>query len=111
MTRSLPRDGVRRRAESDLVGKEQPCPKCHVELEEVVNREVNFLGCTSCFGLWVGEGDLALYVERASTAESATSFALLLDRALEHPAGGSHARRHCPICKEPLARIGFGDSP
>lgn len=93
------------------MGQDAPCPKCNIPLEPVTDREVEFQGCGTCFGLWVAEGDLGVYVERASTAESATQYALLLEKALRRPAGGSHARRHCPTCRHPLERLGFGENP
>jgi Zn-finger nucleic acid-binding protein len=104
--------GERQRGESaPLADATKLCPKCNVPLGEIVNREVTFLGCEGCFGLWVDEEDLATFVERAATPESAASFGTLLTRALEKLAGGAHARRHCPFCRVPLARLGFGENP
>jgi Zn-finger nucleic acid-binding protein len=94
------------------VENEAPCPKCGVSLDQVVNREVNFLGCTTCFGLWVTETDLGAYVEKASTPQSAASFKTLLGKALTKVvAATANTRRHCPHCNAPLARLGFGEQP
>ncbi len=89
---------------------EIPCPVCKGEvLEELQEREVTFLGCHVCFGLFVQEENLAEYVARASEKDQvATAFRMLLEKALEGKA--SPSTRSCP-CGKKLMRMGFGESP
>lgn len=99
-------------AEADA-GEAQPapCPKCkEVHLAELYERDVPFLGCTECYGLFVRSEDLHEYVVRATENKViGEAFTSLLDRFM-HGKLSSSARK-CPICDEPLLRGGFGESP
>ncbi len=91
---------------------EPTCPACvDLPLEELTERDVPFQGCTTCFGLWATEANLAEYVIQATGSEPiGEGFHDLLKQAL----GGTISqgkRRKCPECEEYLQRLGFGDSP
>ncbi len=87
-----------------------PCPKCKTALEEIEEREVPFLGCTTCFGLFVTARDLHDYVVRAAGAlPVGEAFTVLLDNAMAGKT--TPAARRCPRCEQPLNRMGFGEAP
>jgi Zn-finger nucleic acid-binding protein len=77
----------------------------------VTDREVSFLGCGTCFGLFVADADLERYVVVAATPESAAAFKKLLARAIAGTTGGKGGPRACPRCGVHLARLGFGEAP
>jgi len=88
------------------------CPACaeHPELEELSDREVPFLGCTACFGLFVKEDALGQYVcNSAASEEVAKSYDDLLLKAMGEQGGQS--KRRCPECTAPMRRFGFGEAP
>jgi Zn-finger nucleic acid-binding protein len=92
---------------------ESTCPACHKEDAMAVmdDRGVEFLGCSECFGLFVSEGDLADYVRDATEQEEvAKGFHDLMKRTLKEKTP-KIGKRQCPVCKEPLGRLGFGESP
>lgn len=88
-----------------------PCPGCNEPaLDDVVDRNVGFVGCRACYSLSATDEGLAVYVERATGAkEAGQAFTDLLQTAL----GGSlrKARRECWSCGERMYRFGFGESP
>ncbi|MGE0711960.1 MAG: zf-TFIIB domain-containing protein [Planctomycetota bacterium] len=91
---------------------EPTCPSCagSPALAEIVDREVNFLGCTDCYGLFVTEENLGEYVAHATGQPGVrTSYLELLEEATAKLGGES--KRTCPRCHEKMRRIGFGESP
>ena len=63
------------------MGNTTPCPRCKKPLDPVLDKDVSFLGCQACFGLFVADADLERYVVLSATPESAASFKKLLARA------------------------------
>lgn len=97
---------------SDSESQQGRCPACadHPELEELSDREVPFLGCTVCFGLFVTENALGQYVCNAAASEEvAKSYDDLLIKAMNEQ--GGHSKRLCPECASPMRRFGFGEAP
>jgi Zn-finger nucleic acid-binding protein len=91
---------------------EPTCPNCEgsPELSDIVERDVDFLGCMDCYGLFVTEDNLASYVGNAAGDPGVRKAYLeLLDEAQAHLAGTS--KRTCPHCRDPMRRMGFGESP
>lgn len=91
---------------------EPRCPTCeeHHLLEEIVERDVSFLGCTTCFGLFVSTDELGEYVRNATGSVGVrTAYHGLLEDALDHLAGQS--KRLCPHCGASMRRMGFGEHP
>ena len=88
------------------------CPACKDKaLEELVDREVPFLGCVSCFGLFVVEPSLGQYVCNTTGSEPiAQAYDALLASALATGVGGP-TKRTCPTCTSPMRRLGFGEAP
>ncbi len=88
------------------------CPACKKEaVDEMEDRKVPFLGCAECFGLFVTEDNLENYVADSTGSEDVgKAYKDLLQRALDEktPKPGN---RSCPVCKKPLGRMGFGESP
>lgn len=91
---------------------EPKCPACaDLPLEELLERDVPFLGCTTCFGLWATTDDLAEYLVRATDQEPVReAFASLLQQALDGTVSQGKKRR-CPRCEGYLQRLGFGERP
>jgi Zn-finger nucleic acid-binding protein len=92
---------------------ETTCPACKKEdtVDLMEDRGVEFLGCSQCFGLFVEEEGLHAYVsDSAGSDEIGKACAGLMQAALDakQPKPGS---RPCPVCKKPLCRMGFGESP
>lgn len=87
------------------------CPACKDQpVEEIFDRDVPFLGCTACFGLFVTPDNLAAYVERASGERKIVeSYRELLAAAGDGTK--TQGKRACPRCGQGMVRIGFGDSP
>jgi Zn-finger nucleic acid-binding protein len=85
------------------------CPKCKTALQPLEERDVPFLGCTTCSGLFVTARYLHEYVVRATAKPVGDAFTALLDAAM----GGKMAPsvRKCPTCAETLHRLGFGEAP
>ena len=83
------------------------CPKCRKPLEEILDQETPFLGCTTCFGLFVSELELEGYV-RKEKSEAGAAFATLLAKAVAARKAGPLGPRQCPVCGAGLARLGFG---
>lgn len=88
------------------------CPACKKEtVEAMEDREVSFLGCSDCFGLFVSEDGLEDYVTGSTdSADIGKAFKDLLQRSLDEKAP-KPGNRECPVCKKPLGRMGFGESP
>lgn len=94
-------------------GFESTCPACHKEdaVAAMDDRGVEFLGCGECFGLFVTEAGLAKYVQVSTEQdEVGEGFKDLMQKTLaeKEPKIG---KRACPVCKDPLGRLGFGESP
>src|SRR4051794_39738306 len=64
--RFSPKIGILR-AEGPLPEEQFFCPRCQLPLGFVEDKEVQFLGCQKCYGLWVAEPDLFVYVEKAAS--------------------------------------------
>jgi Zn-finger nucleic acid-binding protein len=97
---------------SDSESLQGHCPACadHPELEELSDREVPFLGCTKCFGLFVKEDALGQYVCNAADSEQVgKSYDDLLLKAMGEQ--GGQGKRGCPECSSPMRRFGFGEAP
>ncbi|MBL4849123.1 MAG: zf-TFIIB domain-containing protein [Planctomycetes bacterium] len=95
--------------ESEPTGR---CPVCpdHPDLEGLLDRDVEFRGCITCFGLFVHADALSQYVCNAVGDEDAvTAYDDLLVTALKKQGGPS--KRVCPVCEEPMRRLGFGEAP
>lgn len=93
----------------DLIGK---CPACsdHPELHELEDREIPFLGCTTCFGLFVTEDNLREYVVDSTGCDKvAEAFDELMVTALAKQ--GGETKRVCPECGDAMRRMGFGEAP
>ena len=91
---------------------EPRCPTCeeHHLLEDLVERDIPFLGCTTCFGLFVTTDELGNYVKNATGSVGVReAYHQLLQAALDHLAGQS--KRLCPHCQDPMRRMGFGEHP
>ena len=88
------------------------CPGCKKDtIQEIEDRDIPFLGCTECFGLFTDEKNIARYVSSAAgKLEVGEAFEDLLGKALDGnpPTPG---KRTCPQCQQPLGRMGFGESP
>jgi Zn-finger nucleic acid-binding protein len=92
---------------------ETTCPACKKEdvVDVMEDRGVEFLGCSECFGLFVSEDGLQAYIaDSTGSSEIGKAFVDLMEKALgdKPPRPGS---RGCPVCKKPLGRLGFGESP
>jgi len=88
-----------------------PCPRCKdAHLDDIFERDVPFLGCNECYGLFVRPVDLHEYVVRATGSKPiGEAFTVLLD-AFTHGKLNPSVRK-CPECGEALLRGGFGESP
>ncbi len=89
------------------------CPRCKKPLEQVVDKDVVFLGCGTCFGLFVPDAALQTYVSRAATSEATVvAFTRLLAVAIAKAKEGDELTlRRCPTCDRPLDRLAFGGEP
>ena len=86
------------------------CPRCGKEpLAAVDDKDVAFLGCQKCYGLFVTEPDLFTYVEKAASPRVFAAFVELHERMLAHQAKGT--MRGCPQCRQVMKRVTFGDNP
>lgn len=88
------------------------CPTCadRPPLESLQDRDVEFRGCTACFGLFVEADSLGQYVCNAAGSEDAAkAYDDLLVTALTKQGGPS--KRVCPQCERPMRRLGFGEAP
>ena len=88
-----------------------PCPSCKDKsLAPIEEKEIAFLGCEDCFGLFVNVDDLGDYCVAATNQKSAKSaYEQLLEKAAEKPPRAGI--RGCPVCGNKLNRFGFGESP
>ncbi|MEZ0230089.1 MAG: zf-TFIIB domain-containing protein, partial [Planctomycetota bacterium] len=86
------------------------CPRCQLPLDFVVDKEVQFLGCQKCYGLWVTEPDLYSYVEKSGSPRVFVAFVELHEKMVSGQLKKG-SMRLCPFCKEKLARAQFGEHP
>src|SRR5207302_1625595 len=68
-------------------------------------------GHGSARGPFVSEPDLAGYVEKAATPQSAGAFKKLMAKALSEKLKTTGGTRACPVCGVHLERFGFGEHP
>ena len=87
-----------------------PCPGCkQLTLSDVENRGVYFVGCNACYGLFAQESDLGIYVTvMAGDSAAEIAFRDLVKLGWSKKGGKS---RNCPVCTNPMNRMGFGEAP
>jgi Zn-finger nucleic acid-binding protein len=93
-----------------LAEEQFSCPRCQLPLAFVEDKEVQFLGCQKCYGLWVTEPDLFVYVEKAGSPRVFASFVELHEKMVTSQQKQGSIRL-CPFCKTKLARAQFGENP
>jgi Zn-finger nucleic acid-binding protein len=97
------------------VGDDVICPRCNEALSAVEDQGVPFMGCTKCYGLFVAEPDLFVYVEKAASprvfAPRVFAAFVELHERMVNGTRSAGTLRHCPQCRARLERVTFGENP
>ena len=86
----------------------RPCPRCKVDLEDVMLGQTHLLECPKCEGIWVG-GDTLQQVCNDREKQAAV---LGMATHLPPPGQGDFEQFHyvpCPVCHQLMNRVNFAN--